>query len=83
MSIITRTVGKLKDYRFFVPSYQRGYRWTKREVIALLDDVNEFSTEGGKQYCIQPLIVKRRKDDSYEVVDGQCNRSRNLAKTVF
>jgi uncharacterized protein with ParB-like and HNH nuclease domain len=43
MSIQTRTIGELKDYRFFVPSYQRGYRWTKHEVTALLDDINEFS----------------------------------------
>ena len=71
MSILIKTVRDLKDYRFFVPSYQRGYRWTDHEVTALLDDVNEFSTEGGKQYCIQPLIVKRRSDGSYEVVDGQ------------
>jgi hypothetical protein len=71
MSIVTKTIGDLKDYRFFVPSYQRGYRWTKHEVTALLDDIYEFSTEGGKRYCIQPLIVKRRDDGSFEVVDGQ------------
>ena len=71
MAIITKTIGDLQDLRFFVPSYQRGYRWTEYEVNALLDDVNEFSTEGGKQYCIQPLIVKARPDGSFEVVDGQ------------
>jgi len=71
MSIITKTIGDIKGHRFFVPSYQRGYRWTEHEVIALLDDVNEFSAEGGKQYCIQPLIVKDRNDGSFEVVDGQ------------
>jgi uncharacterized protein with ParB-like and HNH nuclease domain len=67
----TKTIDDLKDYSFFVPSYQRGYRWTKDEVNALLDDVSEFSTEGEKRYCIQPLIVKRLKDNLYEVVDGQ------------
>lgn len=71
MSIATKTIGGLKDHRFFVPSYQRGYRWTEHEVIALLDDINEFSTEGGKRYCIQPLIVKQRHDGAFEVVDGQ------------
>ena len=71
MSIVTKVIGDLKDHRFFVPSYQRGYRWTKHEVNALLDDIFEFSTEGGKRYCIQPLIVKRREDGSFEVVDGQ------------
>ena len=71
MAIQTKTIGELKDYRFYVPSYQRGYRWTEYEVTALLDDINEFSSEGGKSYCIQPLIVKRRTDGSFEVVDGQ------------
>jgi len=71
MEIITKTIGDLKDYRFFVPSYQRGYRWTRQEVTYLLDDVKEFSIKDGKCYCIQPLIVKRRDDGSFEVVDGQ------------
>ena len=69
--IKTKTVGELKDYSFFVPSYQRGYRWTKNEVEALLNDIYEFSTEGNQKYCLQPLIVKRKEDGSYEVVDGQ------------
>ena len=71
MSINTKTIGELKDLRFFVPAYQRGYRWTEHEVTALLDDIAEFSTEGNKRYCIQPLIVMPRDDGSFEVVDGQ------------
>lgn len=71
MSIVEKTIGDLKDFRFFVPSYQRGYRWTKHEVTALLNDIYEFSTDGGKRYCIQPMIVKRRTDGAFEVVDGQ------------
>ncbi len=71
MAIVTKTIGELKDYRFFVPSYQRGYRWTEHEVTALLDDIYEFSTEGNKRYCIQPLAVKNLEDGSFEVVDGQ------------
>jgi hypothetical protein len=71
MAIQTKAIGELKGYQFYVPSYQRGYRWTDSEVTALLDDINEFSAEGGKQYCIQPLIVKKRENGSFEVVDGQ------------
>jgi len=71
MSINTKTIGELKDLRFFVPAYQRGYRWMEHEVTALLEDISEFSTEGNKRYCIQPLIIKHRDDGSYEVVDGQ------------
>lgn len=71
MAIEKKTIGDLKGHSFFVPSYQRGYRWTEFEVTALLDDVSEFSSEGDKRYCIQPLIVKKREDGSFEVVDGQ------------
>lgn len=71
MSIVTKTISELKDQRFFVPSYQRGYRWTTHEVKALLEDIKEFLEKGGNSYCLQPLIVKKREDGSYEVVDGQ------------
>ena len=31
----------IKDnkYTFFIPSYQKGYRWTEQEVKALLEDI--------------------------------------------
>lgn len=68
----TKTVLGLKDMRFFVPAYQRGYRWTEVEVKAFLDDIWEFNTQNGNlEYCIQPLITKHREDGRYEVVDGQ------------
>lgn len=71
-NIATKTISGLKGFRFFIPSYQRGYRWTKQEVTALLDDLKEFSDDNGKRkYCLQPLVVKPLSDGRYEVVDGQ------------
>lgn len=67
----TKLVEELDGMKFFIPSYQRGYRWTPNEVCALLDDLFEEQKKGTK-YCLQPLIVK--KDDQtgkFEVVDGQ------------
>ncbi len=52
---------------FFVPSYQRGYRWGKDEVLRLLNDVY---SNGKKNYCIQPIVV-RKSGTSYELIDGQ------------
>ncbi|MBQ8289300.1 MAG: DUF262 domain-containing protein [Clostridia bacterium] len=52
---------------FYVPSYQRGYRWGEDEVTRLLDDVFQ---NGQKNYCLQPVVV-RKKDDTFELVDGQ------------
>jgi uncharacterized protein with ParB-like and HNH nuclease domain len=28
-----------KPESFFIPSYQRGYRWTKQQVVELLEDI--------------------------------------------
>jgi Protein of unknown function DUF262/Protein of unknown function (DUF1524) len=55
-----RKVSKISGY-FFVPSYQRGYRWGRHEVEALLDDVY---ADGGRRedekYCLQPVVVKEK-----------------------
>ena len=60
--------------KFFVPSYQRGYRWGKSEVERLLDDVFALKGRGGqpaKNYCLQPIVVKKKSDDEFELIDGQ------------
>lgn len=63
----TKLVGEIKG-DFFVPSYQRGYRWGETEVVRLLDDI--YSTEGKRNYCLQPVVL-RKKGDMYELIDGQ------------
>ncbi len=64
----------IKDFEgesFFIPDYQRGYRWTEREVLDLLNDWNDFHKDMGNSYFMQPIVVKLRDDGSWEVVDGQ------------
>lgn len=63
----TKLVGDIKG-DFYVPSYQRGYRWGKPEVERLLDDI--YSTEGKSNYCLQPVVVKKN-GNRYELIDGQ------------
>lgn len=75
MSCLTeKAIGELLDDKFFIPSYQRGYRWTKRQVEDLLNDVWDFITKPGKKenewYCLQPIVVKKT-NSHYEVLDGQ------------
>ncbi|MEX2441962.1 MAG: DUF262 domain-containing protein [Alkalispirochaeta sp.] len=62
--------------RFFIPDYQRGFRWSPLQVKQLLDDIREFTQRRNPQpeefYCLQPLVIKARPDVAdYEVVDGQ------------
>lgn len=62
-----RLVGDIKE-KFYVPSYQRGYRWTELEVTRLLDDI--YNTKGQQNYCLQPIVIKKN-GDRYELIDGQ------------
>lgn len=62
----TKKVGDIQGH-FFIPDYQRGYRWTEKEVILLLEDI---TANGANPYCLQPIVV-RNLGDKYELVDGQ------------
>ena len=53
---------------FFIPRYQRGYRWTKTQVEQFCEDI--YQTPEGKWNCIQPLVVKV-SNGRIEVIDGQ------------
>lgn len=79
-------INKLLSYKFLgsdqfpfsIPSYQRGYRWTKENVKALLEDLLEFKDGQSSLYCLQPIVFKRCSIDIkgksrvvYRIVDGQ------------
>ncbi|UKK76722.1 DUF262 domain-containing protein [Segatella bryantii] len=81
-----KSVNELLGMKFFIPSYQRGYRWTEQQVKDLLSDIWEFSKKKKQEYefyCLQPLVVKLMSneektkcklisnDEWYEVIDGQ------------
>ena len=62
----TKYVGSIQG-KFYIPSFQRGYRWGRDEVKRLLDDIH---SNGDKNYCLQPVVVRKR-EDSFELIDGQ------------
>ncbi len=76
-TIELRTINELSQYSFYIPSYQRGYRWTQQEVKDLLDDIDEFrpreieATDDKTWYCLQPVVVKAKETNTFEVIDGQ------------
>ncbi len=80
--IALRSINELRvdsfggSLRFFIPDYQRGFRWSPFQVKQLLDDIREFTQRRNPQpeefYCLQPLVIKARPDaGDFEVVDGQ------------
>lgn len=76
-SVELKTLNELSQYSFYIPAYQRGYRWTEQEVKDLLNDITEFmpreivGSDDRTWYCLQPVVVKQRKENEYEVIDGQ------------
>jgi uncharacterized protein with ParB-like and HNH nuclease domain len=78
-TINMKTVNELrKDMAFYIPSYQRGYRWDKQQVLNLLDDIYDFmQSDSSDFYCLQPIVVRELLTEEeldhkqYEVIDGQ------------
>jgi len=66
-----KPIGNIKG-NFFVPKYQRGYRWTDSQVRMLLSDLWEnCNQETKKEYCLQPVVVRKLGENDYELIDGQ------------
>lgn len=83
-SISLRNIRSLGGLRFYIPDYQRGYRWTSTQGLQMIDDFREFiqsinRNDDGTFYCLQPVVVKPcewtdsdgRRVSGYEVIDGQ------------
>lgn len=83
-NVSLKTINDLLEYNFFIPSYQRGYRWTERQVKDLLDDIWEFIDKSNKKdeewYCLQPIVstndentkkINNLTGDWQVVIDGQ------------
>ena len=68
------------EHQFYIPSYQRGYRWDKKQVEDLCKDIGDFARDAknGDFYCLQPIVVKKKEwgkkgnnITGWEVIDGQ------------
>ena len=67
IQLTTKFVGEISG-NFHIPAYQRGYRWSQVEILRLLDDI--YATGGRRNYCLQPVVV-RKNGDRFELIDGQ------------
>ena len=70
----------IKDIRgtFYIPAYQRGYRWERTQVKTLLNDLYQCMEANGqeKDYCLQPVVVQKKGVQKkgklqYDLIDGQ------------
>ncbi|NLT18932.1 MAG: DUF262 domain-containing protein [Clostridiales bacterium] len=74
-----KSVDELLSMRFFIPRYQRGYRWTEQQVIDLLNDINEFDESKSEFYCLQPLVVKKISQDESSLL-GKVKEAKSINK---
>lgn len=67
--VFTSYCGTMK---YFIPSYQRGYKWEEKDIKRLLDDINEFKVidDFDAFYCLQNISIIENKGE-LNVVDGQ------------
>lgn len=60
--------------KYIIPIYQRNYEWKQPQIAQLIKDIEDARTRTGgesKNYYIGSLVVAKRKDGSFEVIDGQ------------
>lgn len=60
--------------KYIIPIYQRNYAWGDDEISSLLQDIKnacEQNQEQDKNYYIGSLVVYRRDNGDFEVIDGQ------------
>ncbi len=61
----------LEQDNYIIPIYQRNYAWGDGEITALLMDMVKAYERGVENYYIGSLVVYRRSDGKFEVIDGQ------------
>lgn len=77
-TIKLKSVRDLMQVNYFIPSYQRGYRWTNSQVKDLLNDIYSFADKKGKSdkefYCLQPIVVRKVNDKNLELIEHLISR---------
>ena len=59
-------IPELCNKNFFIPDYQRGYRWGEIQIRQMLEDIYCFiydKNAAGSFYCLQPVVVKKMTPD--------------------
>lgn len=70
-----KTTGEILQHSLVVPAYQRAYRWDIKNVLQLLNDIQNSMEDGKTEYRIGTCIFfcKRLDDEecNKEIIDGQ------------
>lgn len=85
-AIALKPVKELLGMNFFIPDYQRGYRWTRQQALDLLHDIEHFTNDTTRSneeiYCIQPLVVQRKNDSVLEKIQQELSEDKGEAEKL-
>lgn len=74
-------IPELCNKNFFIPDYQRGYRWGEVQVRQLLEDLYSFfynEKASGNFYCLQPIVVKKLSSDKVNALNLKSKDNDNI-----
>ena len=62
-NLVLKKISDITDFKFFIPSFQRGYRWDIMQVEDLLNDIKEYIDIENKEsfLCLQPVKSERER----------------------
>jgi uncharacterized protein with ParB-like and HNH nuclease domain len=69
---LDKNLTEILKCKYIVPLYQRNFAWTEKEICQLLQDIYEsYSKDPTSIYFIGSLVVLKRRNGDYEIIDGQ------------
>jgi len=67
----TKSIQMIFQHFYEVPKYQRDYVWDDELAINLLTDLVEGSDSSSDQYFIGAIVLQKKDENSFFIVDGQ------------
>ncbi len=69
---LNKTLSNVFKAKYIIPLYQRNFAWADEEISQLLQDLYEsYRKDKNGNYFIGSLVVLRRRNGEFEVIDGQ------------
>ena len=67
-----KNIKEIFQDKYVIPLYQRNYAWREDEIVQLLQDIFvTFKRSNKTHYYIGSLVVLKRHNGTFEVIDGQ------------
>ncbi len=67
-----KNIAEIFRDKYVIPLYQRNYAWREDEIVQLLQDIFvSFKSNSQSHYYIGSLVVLKRRNGIFEVIDGQ------------